>query len=294
MPREAKHRSWNSLFVHLRLHYQLLFLSPLFIWGFMLGGGHISLRAGVGFVSFHLFLYGGITAYNSYYDRDKGPVGGLRSPPPVVELLLPFSLVVQLIGLVLAVLVGFWFAVLYAVVMLLSVAYSHPRLRWKAKALGSLFVVALGQGAVGFLGGWLCGDDTPHALLAVNPVLGLCVATLSAVGLYPLTQIYQIEEDRARGDRTFAVVFGPDAAFKFALVCIALAGLCIAPLVLRLFGWPDAVLLAVVYVALFAIVERWRRRFQSDVEKNFIALHRLQLLLSAGTLGYMTARMALG
>jgi 4-hydroxybenzoate polyprenyltransferase len=277
----------------MRLHYQLLFLSPLFIWGFMLGGASISERAAIGFVSFHVFLYGGITAYNSYYDRDEGPVGGLRSPPPVIDLLLPFSLLVQAGGFALAVIVGFWFAFLYVAVMLLSVAYSHPWFRWKAKPLVSLAVVALGQGAVGYAGGWLCGAEPPHSLLAVDPLLGLGVATLSAVGLYPLTQIYQIDEDRARGDRTFAVVFGADASFKFALTCVALAGFCVTPLVLRLFGWPDALLLATVYAALLAVVDRWRRRFRNDVEGNFVALHRLQLVLSAGMLGYMTARMAL-
>jgi 4-hydroxybenzoate polyprenyltransferase len=271
-----------------------LFLSPLFLWGFMLGGGHLSRRAVIGFVSFHIFLYGGITAYNSYYDRDEGPVGGLRSPPPVIEPVLPFSLAVQGVGLVLAAVVGVWFALLYVAVMVLSVAYSHPRFRWKAKPLGSLLVVAIGQGAVGYAGGWLCGAEPPRSLLAVNPLLGLSVATLSAVGLYPLTQIYQVEEDRARGDRTFSVAFGPDASFKFTLACMALAGLAITVLVRRLFGWPDAMLLGMVYAALFSVVELWRRRFRADVESNFVAVHRLQLVLSAGTIGYMMARMALG
>jgi 4-hydroxybenzoate polyprenyltransferase len=292
MTRSAARGSAVSLLVHLRLHYQLLFLSPLFIWGFMLGGAALSGRAVIGFVSFHIFLYGGITAYNSYYDRDEGPVGGLRSPPAVIESLLPFSLVIQVVGLVLAAVVGLWFALLYAAVMILSVAYSHPRFRWKARPVGSLLVVAFGQGAVGYLGGWLCGADPPHSLLAEDPLLGLWVAMMSAVGLYPLTQIYQIDEDRARGDRTFSVVFGADASFKFALACILLAGSAIATLVLRRFGWRDALLLGAVYAGLFAVVELWRRRFRDDVEGNFVALHRLQLVLSAGTIGYMTARMA--
>jgi 1,4-dihydroxy-2-naphthoate octaprenyltransferase len=261
--------------------------------GYMLGGASISTRAAVGFASFHIFLYGGLTAYNSYYDRDEGPVGGLRSPPPVIPFLLPFSLLVQLVGLALAIVVGFWFSALYVAVMLLSVAYSHPRFRWKARAVVSLWTVALGQGAVGYLGGWLCGDEPPHSLLAANPLLGLSVATLSAVGLYPLTQIYQIDEDRARGDRTFAVEFGADPSFKFALACIMFAGLCITWLGLRLFGGLDALLLGSAYAGLFVVIERWRRRFRSDVESNFVALHRLQWVLSVGTLSYMTVRMAL-
>ena len=39
-----------------------------------------------------------MTAFNSYYDRDVGPVGGLEQPPPVAESLLAFSLAVQAIG----------------------------------------------------------------------------------------------------------------------------------------------------------------------------------------------------
>jgi len=54
------------------LHYQLVLLSPLFIWGFLLGGKVPSLRADLGFVAFHGFLYGGITAYNSIMTATKG------------------------------------------------------------------------------------------------------------------------------------------------------------------------------------------------------------------------------
>ena len=124
-------RATWPLLVHLRLHYQLIFLSPLFAWGFALGGGELTVRAGWGFLAFHVFLYGGITAYNSYYDRDEGPVGGLLKPPSVTEPLLAFSLAVQLVGLGLALLVSWELVALYATVMVLSVAYSHPRFRWK-------------------------------------------------------------------------------------------------------------------------------------------------------------------
>ncbi|MEJ2287241.1 MAG: hypothetical protein P8Y02_01120 [Deinococcales bacterium] len=62
---------------HLRLHFNVL-LSPIYLWGVLLGGGRL-LDGGVwlGYLSLHLFLYGGTTAFNSYYDRDEGPVGGM-------------------------------------------------------------------------------------------------------------------------------------------------------------------------------------------------------------------------
>src|SRR5438552_16250684 len=75
-------RSALDLLIHLRLHFQLL-LAPIFLWGFLLGGGRVDARAMLAFVVVHLFLYGGATAFNSAYDRDVGPVGGLERPPAV-------------------------------------------------------------------------------------------------------------------------------------------------------------------------------------------------------------------
>src|SRR5437879_6524818 len=115
-----------TLLVHLRLHFQLL-LAPLFLWGWLLAGGGLSLSVVLGFIAFHFFLYSGATAFNSYYDRDVGPVGGLERPPSVSPGLLPFSLIVQLIGALLATLVNLPFWLAYMVFVGLSFAYSHPR-----------------------------------------------------------------------------------------------------------------------------------------------------------------------
>lgn len=282
----------KSLLTHLRLHYQLVFLSPLFAWGFALGGGACSLRAALGFVAFHVFLYGGITAYNSYYDRDEGPVGGLLRPPPVTPALLGFSIAIQLVGLGLSLLAGWELAVLYGVVMLLSVAYSHPAFRWKARPLLSLLVVALGQGGIGFRAGWLCSGTPPPALWSsVDGLLGLAAAVLLTTGFYPLSQLYQLDEDRQRGDFTFAVVYGPALSFRLALTCLASGGACIAWVVLRRFGAGEAALASGAQLVLWWAVLRWHQRFRRDVLSNFVTLHRLQFAVSAATLGYVSLRL---
>ena len=143
-----------TLFVHLRIHFQLL-LAPIFLWGFLLGGGRLEARALGAFVVFHLFLYGGATAFNSAYDRDTGPVGGLERPPPVDARLLPFSIVTLLVGWVLSALLAPELGLVYGAILALAVAYSHPSVRWKAAPWPSLATIFVGQGVLGFLGGWL-------------------------------------------------------------------------------------------------------------------------------------------
>jgi 1,4-dihydroxy-2-naphthoate octaprenyltransferase len=288
--RDAGGVSWLVLLTHLRLHYQLVFLSPLFALGFLLGARDAWTTAIIAFLAFHVFLYGGITAYNSYYDRDEGPVGGLRSPPPVTEALLAFSVVVQLVGALMALYVGTAFALLYAAIAALSVAYSHPRLRWKSRPIGSLLVVAFGQGTAGFAAGFLASGAAWPPSNWLRVALGAAVATLATVGIYPLTQLYQIEEDASRGDRTFAVEFGPDAAFSFSLVCVATAGVCLVAL-LGTFGVWDAVVGALGFSLLVAGLVRWRVRFRHEVEANFKAIHVAQSCVSLATLGYVALRL---
>ncbi|MDZ7682184.1 MAG: hypothetical protein U5J63_10870 [Fodinibius sp.] len=71
---------WRQLWhfvLHLRWHYQLFILSG----GFLLGG-FLSVDMNISsffikFLNVHLLLFGGATAYNSYWDKDTGPIGGL-------------------------------------------------------------------------------------------------------------------------------------------------------------------------------------------------------------------------
>jgi len=214
----------RTLFVHLRLHFQLL-LAPVFLWGWLLAGGGLSGAVVLAFVAFHFFLYSGATAFNSYYDRDVGPVGGLERPPSVVPALLPFSLAVQGVGAALAALVNLPVLLAYAIFVGLSFAYSHPRIRWKARTWTSLLVVGFGQGALAFSGAWAATRGEISSAWSPDGVLGAIAAVLLILALYPLTQLYQIDEDAARGDHTVAVVWGPQRCFAFALACTILGGL---------------------------------------------------------------------
>ena len=281
-----------SLLVHLRLHFQLL-LAPVFLWGWLLAGGGLTTGVALAFLALHVFLYGGATAFNSYYDRDRGPVGGLEHPPPVIAALLPFSLAVKFVGWLLSLLVGFAFCAVYSLFALLSVAYSHPRLRLKAHPIGSLVVVGLGQGVLAFLGAWVATRSEIASAWSLYGVVGAVAATLLILGLYPLTQLYQVDEDRERLDRTLAVAWGPGRCFAFSLACTAVGGGLMLALVGARFGVLDVLLVGAGLLGQLAAIAWWARRYEpAEVLGNYRLVMRLNTLSAAALSAYLLARLA--
>jgi 1,4-dihydroxy-2-naphthoate octaprenyltransferase len=225
---------------HMRLGFQLL-LAPLFLWGLLLAGGSVDSKAVIGFLSLHLFLYPGATAFNSAYDRDVGRVSGLAARTGVPPGLLAFSILLQLAGALLAVLVGAAFTLVYLVLAAVFVGYSHPRIRLKAHPLGSGVAVFAGQGVLGFAAGWIAVGTQ----IALDPLFTIAalVAGSTSLGLYPSTQIFQVEEDEVRGDRTIAVALGQPAALRLGALCLSLAGAGAAWVATTRFGTAAAALI---------------------------------------------------
>src|SRR5205085_1608871 len=75
-------------------------------------------------------------------------------------------------------------------------------------------------------------------------VLGAMSAALLILALYPLTQLYQVDEDARRGDRTLAVAWGVHHCFVFSAACTVLGGAAMLALVVRRFGALDAAVVA--------------------------------------------------
>jgi 1,4-dihydroxy-2-naphthoate octaprenyltransferase len=283
----------RTLVVHLRLHFQLL-LAPVFLWGWLIAGGGFSLAVAIGFVALHVFLYSGATAFNSYYDRDSGPVGGLERPPPVPRSLLPLALLMQGVGWVLAALVNLPFWLACGTFIGLSSAYSHPRVRLKAHTLSSLLVVGFGQGVLAFVAAWAATRGEVASAWSVDGALGAAAAMALILALYPLTQLYQIEEDAARGDRTVAVAWGPAGCFRFSLVFTLIGGAAMLVALLRRFGLVDAALVGVGLGAQFVAILWLARGFDS---RRIVETYRRVMgvnALSAGALGaYLLVRLVL-
>lgn len=220
----------RATLLHLRFPFVYV-LSPIFVWGAAWGPGEWTARTTLAFLLVHLALYPGANAFNSAYDRDSGPIGGLTRPPDVPAGLAAWSVWLQAAGAGLAVLVGPAFAVGYAALWGIFTAYSHPRTRWKRDPVRSTAAIIAGQGGIGFWLGWSAAGSGGVSLLeAWSGADGWALAAACAVvaGLYPLTQVYQLDEDRARRDRTLAAALGPRGTFGWSAAAFGLAAAALA------------------------------------------------------------------
>ena len=199
-------------------------------------------------------LNGGTLAINSVFDKDEGDIGYLNAPPPLPRHLLAFSLALLAGGQLLAFALPVAFRIDYAICFVLSILYSVPPFRFKAVAGVDWVINMWGFGTLTPFAAWAATGrrlDLAHALI----LLGFCPLF---AGLYPLTQLYQMEEDRRRGDRTLALMLGTRASLAVAIACTVAA--------FALFAWAAALvwvrawLLLIPLTLWLAVLVPWYRR----------------------------------
>jgi 4-hydroxybenzoate polyprenyltransferase len=206
---------------------------------------------------------GGTLALNSAFDRDEGDIGYLEAPPPVPRGLGGFAAALLVGGVPIAGLVGARFAAVYVVCAVLSVLYSVPPFRFKARAGLDVLTNASGYGALTAYAGWAAADRALSPPI-VNVVLAFFCFF---VGFYPLTQIYQFVEDAQRGDRTLALSLGKTNALRVAVSGVVAGFSFLAVEVLQRYRGMRAVGLLLGVVAWMAVLVPWyAHRGEVDVQ----------------------------
>jgi 1,4-dihydroxy-2-naphthoate octaprenyltransferase len=178
----------------------------------------------IAFLILHLLIYPSSNGYNSYQDRDEGSIGGLKHPPKVSENLFYATLLLDIIGVILALFVSVWFSFFVLVYVMISRAYSYRNLRLKKYAVTGFLTVFLFQGAFTYL---MCSsafsDFTPGNYFNLKNVICMSVASLFIGSVYPLTQIYQHQSDKKDGVTTISYKLGYLGTFFFSATMFAIA-----------------------------------------------------------------------
>lgn len=135
------------------------------------------------------------------------------------------SILLQALGLLIALAAGSLFVGFYALSMLLFWLYSTPHARWKGEPVKSLIAIGVSTGTNSLIMGYLAAGMHGIPLSIIIAAMGSALVVLS---LYPTSQLYQMDDDKRRGDRTFAIKYGFQGVFNFFVVAFSLGIICIS------------------------------------------------------------------
>ena len=213
----------RSTLLHLRIPFSI-YLLPIFLFALSQVGFTAWPNAVVVFFVLHFLLYPASNGYNSYFDRDESSIGGLRQPPPVNKELYWVSLVLDLIAVLTGLFISWQFSLMLLIYGLVSKAYSHPNIRIKRLPWASWLIA-------GFFQGWFTffmvaiglTENTLIEILKPDLLIAGLLSSMVLWGSYPMTQIYQHQEDKRRGDITLSQRLGIKGTFHFTGLAFLLA-----------------------------------------------------------------------
>ncbi|MBD2702620.1 UbiA prenyltransferase family protein [Spirosoma sp. BT702] len=213
----------RTVWLHLRVPFSF-FLLPIFWFAVSQSPSPDIGRTIAVLLIVHLLLYPASNAYNSYYDKDEGSIGGLETPPPVTKTLYWVSWAFDIVALILGAFVGWPFVVYLLIYGFTTKAYSYDGIRLKKYPILSWVLISALQGGTTYIMSYIAINDLSlSAFTQPNLLFGGLLGTLNLMALYPVTQVYQHEEDARRGDQTFSLLLGIRGTFVCAIVTYLLS-----------------------------------------------------------------------
>ncbi len=207
----------------LRFHFSI-FLLPVSLFSFFYIHPEINYQLFLVIAIWHLLVFPSSNGYNSYHDKDDGPIGGLASPPKPTKSLIQVSNIMDGTAILLSFLINMYFAFFVTLYITASRLYSNRDVRLKKLPITGFLVVFVFQGA------WIfCANivGLSSVSLFANPsVLFSAIASSFFIAtVYPLTQIYQHEADSKDGVKTLSMFLGIKGTFIFSAIMFSIANL---------------------------------------------------------------------
>ncbi|UXP33655.1 UbiA family prenyltransferase [Reichenbachiella agarivorans] len=271
----------KSTFLHLRFPFSF-FLLPVFLFALAVSASTKYFEILWIFFILHVLLYPASNGYNSYFDKDEGSIGGLKHPPKTSKELYGWSIALD----VLAIMMGWWiswqFAAMLLIYGLVSKAYSHPLIRLKSMPIIGWLAAGIFQGYFTFLMVVLgLKDFDGLELIDWQWQLPAILSSMLLMGSYPMTQVYQHEEDSQRGDITMSILLGVLGTFYFTGLFFFVSNLGFLYYFYTYFDWMTALAFQLSLLPVMGYFFFWFLKVRKDERRaDFEHTMRLNLISS--------------
>jgi 1,4-dihydroxy-2-naphthoate octaprenyltransferase len=233
------------------------------------------------FIILHVLIYPASNGYNSYMDRDTGSIGGIKNPLQPTQQLFYVTIIMDVTAIAISFLITPIFAVGILLYILASRAYSWRKIRLKKYPVIGYLTVIIFQGAVTF---FLVYHGTESNHTTDVPITAMIASSLLVGGFYPLTQIYQHEEDLKDGVQTISYKLGYKGTFIFTGIIYALAFTMLAVQFFSNLEWDRFLLLQIFMLPVLVYFFVWFSKvLKNKNEANFKNTMRMNLLASICT-----------
>jgi 1,4-dihydroxy-2-naphthoate octaprenyltransferase len=212
-----------------------------------------------------MLIYPASNGYNSYFDKDEDSIGGLKKPPKVDKELYWISLIFDGVAYLIGFIIGWQFVLMSFIYGLVSKAYSHPSIRLKKLPIIGWISAGIFQGYFTFLMVLVgIGVQSVTELLKWEYQFPALLSTLLLFGSYPMTQVYQHEEDGRRGDETISRKLGILGTFHFTAIMFLVSTAGYVWFFMNTKGWIVAIVFIAVLTPVLVFFSIWYMQVRKD------------------------------
>jgi 1,4-dihydroxy-2-naphthoate octaprenyltransferase len=259
----------QHIVAHLRFPFSL-FLLPIYLFALSQCKINDAVQTISLFFILHLMVYPSSNGYNSYMDQDEGSIGGLKTPPKIPASLIKVVNAMDILAVFLSyLLLNGAVALMIFIYIIISRAYSYRGIRIKKYPIAGFLTVAFFQGAFIFVTVYWTSTDV--YMLSETLIYGSIISFILMGAGYPLTQIYQHEQDEADGVTTISMKLGIKGTFLFSGLAFFLLGLSmVAYLLLYKQNLIEAILFLMILSPVVVYFSSWMfKAFKDSSQANF-------------------------
>lgn len=268
----------RSTIQHLRFGFSL-FLMPVYWFALSQAQTIHWGKASLIFAILHFLVYPSSNGYNSYMDKDTGSIGGIEKPLPVHKELFYVSIVMDVVALLLAYFMGWLVFAGIGVYIIASRLYSYRGIRLKQYPVVGYLTVIVCQGALVYF--IVSISISGGVLLPADSWLPAVITSLLIGGTYPLTQVYQHQQDRADGVTTLSYKLGVKGTFVFCGIVLFVALLLLTLYLTGEGQWRSVVVYGIAMLPVGVYFTSWFLQVGKNPDKaNFKNLMKMNYVAS--------------